>query len=82
MGVWPEHPISGLCVLVLLVFAPVFSLRVLVFDFSWPPCGHKGWDGAKPVARRGYYREIVAKSGYGHNLSRFGQNFLIGRPSC
>jgi hypothetical protein len=29
----------------------------------------RGWGGAKPVARRGCYREIVATFGYGHNIS-------------
>jgi hypothetical protein len=39
------------------------------FGFFFPIfLGHlvaiAGWGGANPVARRGYYREIVAKFGY------------------
>jgi hypothetical protein len=38
----------------------------------------RGWGGANPVARRGYYHEIVAKFGYGHKMSLCGHNLALG----
>jgi hypothetical protein len=38
----------------------------------------RDWGSAKPVARRGYYREIVAKFGYGHITSLFGITPSLG----